>query len=42
MQKEYAYEKRLSPITKALIKITLCNAKHEKIKNRKKLTVSRG
>ena len=42
LQKEYAYEKRLSAITKVLIKLTLCNGKHEKIKNRKKLAVSRG
>ena len=42
MRKEYAYEKRLSAITQVLIKLTLRNAKREKIKNRKKLAVSRG
>ena len=42
MRKEYTYEKRLSAITQVLIKLTLRNAKREKIKNRKKLAVSRG
>ena len=47
LQKEYAYEKKLtkttlSAITKVLIKLTLRNGKHEKIKNRKKLALSRG
>ena len=42
LQKEYAYEKRLTAVTKVLIKLTLRNAKREKIKNRKKLAVSSG
>ena len=42
LQKEYAHEKRLTAVAKVLIKLTLRNAKREKIKNRKKLAVSRG